>query len=57
MTERGAAYHRSAHCEGLADGHRYAARLGLEIHDAVPIPYDDARARGLGECAVCFPNV
>lgn len=55
VTKRGQAYHRSANCEGLLDGHRYAAWLGQEIHDAVSIPHDDALARGLGECAFCFP--
>lgn len=56
VTEQGKAYHRSPHCEALAEGHRYAAWRGQEIHDAEAIPYDDARARALGECTICFPG-
>lgn len=56
VTKRGSAYHRSPDCEGIAEGHRTATRYGQEIHDAVSVPYDDARARGLGECSYCLPG-
>ena len=50
----GQVFHRSADCRALLDGQAKARHHGHLTHDAVRGPLNQAGARGLSPCIVCF---
>jgi hypothetical protein len=54
VSRAGQVFHRSADCRALLDGQATARYYGHTTSDAVRGPLNQARARGLSPCMVCF---
>lgn len=54
VASAGQVFHRTRDCRALLDGQAKARHFGHSPRDAARSPLNQARARGLSPCMVCF---
>ena len=55
VSSGGGAFHRIRNCAALGQGQRSVSRRGGTPTRVNPIPYRQAKARGMEPCQACFP--